>query len=317
MAYVQEQFIGSGDLNIDVYDDSGAKTGELDLGNAIMFAINAPSIEKKERSGFRNENYAKTIKSVITKIEQELKFTLTDVNKENLALAMYGTDAAYTQTAGDNLVSSLTDWIATTAYSTDDIVVPTTANGHSYICTEAGTSDSSEPTWPTDGSPVTDATVTWTDQGVLADAITANLDRWMKLSNRRLDTATPPVVTDDAAGTTTYTLDTDYEIDYISGRIKPLSSGSITAASTIYVAATWLIIADGYKVDGLDVTKIEGYIRLVGKDQANSRNCEVIVYKAQIELAGDINWLSEDFVDLEFSGKILDTTDGNWDVVFY
>ena len=317
MAYEQEQFIGSGDLNLDIFNSAGEKTGELDVGNAIAFAINAPSIEKKERSGFRNGNYAKIIKSVITKIEQEFKFTLTDVNKENLKLAMHATSAGYTQSASDNLVSGLTDWIATTAYSLNDIVAPTTANGHSYLCTASGTSGSSEPTWIIDGTTVVDGTVTWTDQGVLADAVTANHDRWMKLSNRRLDSTNPPVVTDDASGTTTYTIDTDYEIDYISGRIKPLSTGSITAGATIYVGSTWLVITAGYKVDGMENIKMEGYIRLIGQDQANSRNCEVIIYKAQIECASDINWLSEDFVDLEFTGKILDTTDGNWDVVFY
>jgi len=44
-----------------------------------------------------------------------------------------------------------TAWAASTAYSVGDIVKPTTENGYLYRCTSAGTSDSSEPTWPDPG----------------------------------------------------------------------------------------------------------------------------------------------------------------------
>lgn len=254
MAYQEESFLGSGDLNLDVYDSSGNRTGELDVGNAAVFTINPPTLEKKERSGMRRENYAQTIKSVITKQEQELKFTLTDINRKNLALAMFGTDADYTQTAGNN---------------------------------------TSTP-----------------------ESVTAHHDKWTKLSNRNLDPATPPVVK-DATDTTTYVEGTDYEIDYQVGRIKVLATGSIADGDTLHVGSTWLAISNGFKVQGNKVSKIECFIRLIGQDQANDRDCEVIVQKAQVEPSGDINWLTEDFAQLEFSGKILATNDGTWDVFFY
>jgi len=47
--------------------------------------------------------------------------------------------------------------------------VPTTYNGHYYLATTGGTTDSSEPTWPVDGSTVADADVVWTDQGLLGN----------------------------------------------------------------------------------------------------------------------------------------------------
>lgn len=54
------------------------------------------------------------------------------------------------------------DWDASTAYSLGDIVIPTTPNGFKYKVTTAGTSNSSEPTWPTTiGQTVTDNTVVW------------------------------------------------------------------------------------------------------------------------------------------------------------
>lgn len=59
-------------------------------------------------------------------------------------------------------------WQASTAYTVDDIVVPTTHNGYRYKCTSAGTSGSTEPTWPTTiGNTVVDNGVTWEcDNGI-------------------------------------------------------------------------------------------------------------------------------------------------------
>ena len=59
-------------------------------------------------------------------------------------------------------------WVASTSYSENDKVIPTTANGFEYICTTAGTSDTAEnePTWPTtEGSTVAEDgvdTLVWT-----------------------------------------------------------------------------------------------------------------------------------------------------------
>ncbi|KKL53345.1 hypothetical protein LCGC14_2276380, partial [marine sediment metagenome] len=62
-------------------------------------------------------------------------------------------------------VSTTTQWVADTAYSVNDTVVPTVANEVEYICTIAGTSDSSEPTWANAlevGDTIVDGPVTWT-----------------------------------------------------------------------------------------------------------------------------------------------------------
>ncbi len=58
-----------------------------------------------------------------------------------------------------------TTWAAETAYDVGDIVVPTGVSDHYYECTVAGTSGATEPTWPEDGSTVSDGTVTWEDAG--------------------------------------------------------------------------------------------------------------------------------------------------------
>jgi len=56
-----------------------------------------------------------------------------------------------------------TQWTASTAYVLNDKVFPTdpATSPYYYECTTAGTSDASEPTWPTSGT-VNDNTVVWT-----------------------------------------------------------------------------------------------------------------------------------------------------------
>ncbi len=57
-------------------------------------------------------------------------------------------------------------WQASTPYNAGQIISPSTANGHLYECTTAGTSGANPPaSWPTDGSPITDGTVVWQDMG--------------------------------------------------------------------------------------------------------------------------------------------------------
>ncbi len=53
-------------------------------------------------------------------------------------------------------------WSANTNIQTGEIVEPTTPNGYRYECITAGTTASTEPTWPTNiGDTVSDGTVVW------------------------------------------------------------------------------------------------------------------------------------------------------------
>ncbi|MHC1730198.1 MAG: pilus assembly protein [Syntrophobacteraceae bacterium] len=55
-----------------------------------------------------------------------------------------------------------TKWTASTAYALGTSVRPPTANGYAYICTQAGTSGSSAPSWSTTvGATVNDSSVKW------------------------------------------------------------------------------------------------------------------------------------------------------------
>ena len=59
--------------------------------------------------------------------------------------------------------AAATAWVASTAYVLGDMVVPTTLDGNVYVCTTAGTSGASEPTWDTtEGNTTADNTAVWT-----------------------------------------------------------------------------------------------------------------------------------------------------------
>ncbi|MGD9788311.1 MAG: type II secretion system protein [Sulfuricellaceae bacterium] len=82
----------------------------------------------------------------------------------------YAVTGTFAQTIA-NAIATLPTWTAGTAYSLNTLVRPTTANGHYYLCQSAGTSSTTEPTsWPTDGTTVTDYTVTWKDMGTTMQA---------------------------------------------------------------------------------------------------------------------------------------------------
>ena len=84
-----------------------------------------------------------------------------------------------------------TAWAASTAFAVGDVRRATTSqnSGLVFECTTAGTSGSSEPTWPTDiGSTITDNTVVWTAiSSIYADLSTLAPDAIIELFELHYD----------------------------------------------------------------------------------------------------------------------------------
>lgn len=85
--------------------------------------------------------------------------------------------------------NTLDEWEASTAYTVGNMIEPVTPNTYVYRCTTAGTSDSSEPTFPTGGigSTVADGTAVWTLVGKRHEITEITL----ALSSGALTTNTP------------------------------------------------------------------------------------------------------------------------------
>ena len=92
----------------------------------------------------------------------QLWFGSTETGRQLEATSNPGVDQI-TLTTTDGIA----DWQATTAYLVGDVIEPTTPNTFAYVCTTAGTSAGSEPTFPTVGigSTVVDGTVVWSLRG--------------------------------------------------------------------------------------------------------------------------------------------------------
>ncbi len=97
-------------------------------------------------------------------------FTSLDL-KGYKAVLSYGAHTGVARTA----------WQAGHAYSLNDVVKPTTANGYQYICATAGTSHAStEPTWTVlIGTTIADGTVTWTVDGSEGDEYIPRAPLWV------------------------------------------------------------------------------------------------------------------------------------------
>jgi hypothetical protein len=162
--------------------------------------------------------------------------------------------------------STAAAWQADTSYSVGAYVVPTSPNDHFYKCTAAGTSAASEPTFPTDGTTVTDGGVTWKDMGPI-----------------------------------TAVQDTDFEVLSRTGMIRALSTGQIEAGEVLLVSFDYASVT-GLEVLGAVQPTIKAYIFLDGTNLVNGKDVEVEVWEVQLKPDSPIDFLADDFNSLELSG---------------
>ena len=91
-----------------------------------------------------------------------------DLTNEVAAGGEYVTGGVAMTTCAVTLVTaaSAPAWATATAYKLGQLVRKVASNGHIYRCIVAGTSDASEPTWPTNpGEDVVDNTAKWEEAG--------------------------------------------------------------------------------------------------------------------------------------------------------
>ncbi len=294
-------FLGSGDLYMDRLAEDGSSTGFVLTGNATQFAITEES-ETKERISTGRDTYGQALDTASVKKPAKITITLDELKKENLAMALLGDITALNQGAGtgqseiitaksgkfaqlakgnlaeanfkveNNDGASASAWQATTAYVVGGFVIPGTANGHYYKCTTAGTSDATEPTWPTDGTTVTDGTVEWLDMGVIEK-----------------------------------TKDTDYRVNYRVGLLEVLAAGAITDGESLKVTYDHNAIS-GYTIAGSVQPTIKAKLMLDGKNFADGKAVIVRIDEAVLTPGGEVDFLSDDWTTMELSGTLRTLT---------
>lgn len=148
------------------------------------------------------------------------------------------------------------DWSGSASITLGAYRVPTTPNGHFYKCTTAGTTSSSEPTWPTNGGTVTDGTVVWTDQGTIVAVLN-----------------------------TDYTLNTDLAV------VTPLSTGAIATGDEIDVAFTQSA-KSGYEILGSTALNKRIKLMLDGRNLFDNSKVRLIIDKLKLKPAGTMSWIN-------------------------
>lgn len=282
-------YIGVGKIYL---REIGSNAGAIEVGNcsALSFAVSEETKELKDftQGGGGTYNEVRRVSAV------ECSITMHDLDKDNLARALYGTASSITSAAVSNesmvvypsamsafasmaqstptptVVPSQASASAranTTAYALGAYVTPATPNGFYYKATAAGTSAGSIPTYPTTiGGTVTDGTVTWT-----------------------------------CAGKTTLVAGADYEV----------RGAGVFAINTL-AGETWTV---GYTkaaadmVQALTNTGKEYEMIFDGLNEARSgKRTRIIGYRIKIGAAKNISLIGEDYAALEVTGKVLKDT---------
>lgn len=138
--------------------------------------------------------------------------------------------------------------------------------------------------------------------GTIADeAITAKLNGWVELSKNNF-TATGFVVK-NAAGSTTYVLDTDYEVNWRMGWIRAKIGGAITDAQALKVSGSYNAVT-GSLIRGVTNPMVRARLRLDGINFADNLPVIVDVYEAVIASNSAFDFLQNDFAKVTMPGRL-------------
>jgi hypothetical protein len=143
-------------------------------------------------------------------------------------------------------------WLTVTPYALGAVAIPSTPNLHWYMATTGGTAAASEPTWPTDGSTVTDGTVTWQDMGLIV-----------------------------------YVADTDYELDADNAFLNIPDTGAIATAVAL-VPASLRAAGTTFRLSS-DYTRAAKTFNQIAAGTSDSKEGEFRFYSANAE-GDDQNW---------------------------
>lgn len=139
--------------------------------------------------------------------------------------------------------------------------------------------------------------------GTLTDhPVVAQLDKWVDIGKRNLAEAN--LVVKDSTGATTYALGTHYLIDYRLGKIKALSSGTITAGETLEITGAYNAVSGAVLKAGTR-PQIRARLLFKGRNGVDGSDAEVEVWEAVMAPTTPVNFLSDKLVDITLKGKMV------------
>lgn len=164
-----------------------------------------------------------------------------------------------------------------------------------------------------------DSDVSVTGAAVTDESITALLDAWVPLAHFNLDDTVSVVVTTDPAGTT-YVEDTDYEVDYVNGMIKCLSTGAISQDEALLVDYTYQS-SSGYKITARARNSVTAKILFVGVNLETNERIRLTANRVELTPNQQGNFISVDNAFLEYglaaTFKVPDGGSNPYDIQVY
>lgn len=137
----------------------------------------------------------------------------------------------------------------------------------------------------------------------LADEpLVAKLDKWIKLSKRNLSDV--GLTVKNTGSTVTYALGTDYEVNYFTGEIKPLSTGAIAADEALKVSGSALAIA-GDTIRGGVQPQVRARAIWEGVNMVDGQQIEVECWEAVLSSSNGFDFLADDFNGIELAGTLV------------
>ena len=149
-----------------------------------------------------------------------------------------------------------------------------------------------------------DSAFTQASGNLVDEPVITIADRFVEIGKLKLST----VVVKNEAGTVTYVLDTDYELNTTLGMIKALSTGAITAGQTVEVSAAHAAIA-GTQMKAMTKSNVRIRIKLDGKNYSDGREFITDVYQMRLNPTSEFSFVGDNFVDVSFDG-VLETPTG-------
>lgn len=119
---------------------------------------------------------------------------------------------------------------------------------------------------------------------VTDEAVTAKSGKWVDLAQRNL-TAGSVVVT-DTAGNTTYTENTDYEIEYTTGMLMALTGGAIADGDSLLVDYAHAAL-QSKRIQLATESQVRVWLKLVGKNLADKAQRPLVATFPQVSLRPD------------------------------
>lgn len=134
-------------------------------------------------------------------------------------------------------------------------------------------------------------------------AVTVNskLGAWVELGAMNIVGA--GLLVKDSAGTITYEINKDYEINFRLGMIRTTKGGAIADGAALKVTATFNAIT-GTQIAGGTNSQIRAKFRFDGKNFADGLPCIVDVHEAVIAADSAFDFLADDFASVSLPGRL-------------